>query len=195
MAVMQDEVLRAYCQGMELLLPGLQNKGHCRDRYSLGFYRFLHRQKAYLDGLVPDLHPVGRLLLKSKRFIDAAVWRFDNDASQGLSTPVTADFFGAIEAAAHIGRAYLVRSRTVDLERKKRKRTVSSSGSDLERLIHDNGMKVPAPPVARRKRKAKKASGTEKPKKPEKAKKVTKAKKTTKVKKAKRSKKTRKGQS
>ena len=34
--VMQDEILRAYCQGMALLLPELQKKGHCGGQYSLG---------------------------------------------------------------------------------------------------------------------------------------------------------------
>ena len=56
---------------------------------------------------MPDLHPIRKLLLRSKRFIDAAARRFDDDASLGLSAPVVADFFGAIKAAAHIRGAYL----------------------------------------------------------------------------------------
>jgi hypothetical protein len=189
MTVMQDEILRAYCQGMELLLPELKKRGFCGDRYSLGFFRFFHRQKAYLDGLVPDLHSMGGLLLRSKRFIDAAVRRFDHDASQGLPTSVASDFFGAIEAAAYSYWSRTLEERGVELELKKRKRTVTSSGSDLERLIHDNGMEVPAPPAVRRKRKAKKT------RKSKKAKKAAKIKKTRKVKKATRSKGKPKGRS
>lgn len=176
MTVMQDEILRAYCQGMELLLPELQKEGYCEDRYSLRFFRFFHHQQPYLDGLVPDLHPIRKLLLKSKRFIDAAVRRFCGDAPQALSDSVRADFFGALEAAAQIGQAYRLRARTVDRERKRRRRTVFRTGSDLENLVYDKGMKLAGPPVAKKSRKAKKASGTKKLKTAKKRKKTKKSK-------------------
>jgi hypothetical protein len=170
MTVMKDEILRAYCQGMEVLLPELQKQGFCKDRYSLGFYRFFHHQKPYLDGLVPDLHPIRSLLLGSRRFIDSAVQRFDGDASRGLRSLILADFFGAIEAAAHIYRASIMGTRTVDLEKKKRKGMTYSTGSDLERLVHDKGRKEPRMQEMNRSRKAKKAKKGKKSKKAKKSK-------------------------
>lgn len=141
MTFMQDEVFRAYCPGMELVLTELEKQGYCKDLYSRGFYLFFHRQHAYLDGLVPDLHPIRALLQRSKQFIDAAVRRFDCDASQGMPSLVQADFFGALEAALFTYRHHILGERTEDKEEKKRRATTYATGSSLENLAYDKGAK------------------------------------------------------
>ncbi len=74
---------------------------------------FLHSQQRFLDHIIPALHPICELFLRSRRFMSIAKQAYQEDAQNFEA------LLGAFWAAANIYRYYCDVIRTTDSERKK----------------------------------------------------------------------------
>jgi len=101
---MDVDCYRAYNEAMVMVSKKLRARGQLDDLPSQGLFAFMHWPHAFLSGIVPALHPIGPLLLQSKRFREAvAAHAQENLDGQGGKSPETiCNLYGVILAAAEV---------------------------------------------------------------------------------------------
>jgi hypothetical protein len=108
-----------YEAAMELVFRELAAAGYLTDGPSRALFQFMHGAHEFLLGVVPALHPIGPVFLRSKEFLAAVVdyGSEDLDGHGGKALGTVAGLYGAALACASAYAGAVVELRGADAGR------------------------------------------------------------------------------